>query len=97
VEALNAEGVPAWVWLDGGPLYMYEALRHQRTFGKSHHPFDCECASRRVEYGPGLCPNAERTLREVVTLTVHECFTEVDIDDMAAAIQKIAEAARTSR
>jgi dTDP-4-amino-4,6-dideoxygalactose transaminase len=97
VEALNAEGVPAWVWLEGGPLYMYEALRHQRTFGSSHHPFDSPRASRRVEYAPGLCPNAEKTLSEVVTLTVHECFAEADIEDMGAAIRKIADAAQSLR
>ena len=93
VRAVNAEGIPAWVWLRGGPLYMYDALRLQRTFGTSHHPFDCACASRRIDYGPGLCPNAERTLEELVCLTVHEFYTESDIADMATAIHKVAEAA----
>ncbi len=92
--ALYAEGVPAWVWLAGQPIYMFEALREQRTFGRSHHPFDCPCASRKVTYGPGLCPNAEQTLREMVTLTVHEFYTEKDVDDMAAAIHKLAAAPR---
>lgn len=92
--ALSAEGVPAWVWLAGKPLYAFDALRLQRTFGRSHHPFDCPCASRRVEYAPGLCPHAEQTLRELVVLTVHEFYQEQDIADMAAAIHKVAAAAR---
>jgi dTDP-4-amino-4,6-dideoxygalactose transaminase len=86
--------VPGWAWLDGRPLYMQEVLREGRTFGRSHHPFDSPSAARRIDYGPGLCPNAERTLREVAALTVHECFSEADIADIAAAVQKIAEAAR---
>ena len=89
MEALNAEGVPCWGWL-GKPLYLFEALLEQRTFGTSHHPFDSPCASRKVEYRPGLCPNAEQTLREALALGVHEFYTEADIADMAAAIRKVA-------
>jgi dTDP-4-amino-4,6-dideoxygalactose transaminase len=91
MSALGAEGVGSWGWL-GKPLYAFEALADQRTFGKSHHPFDCACASRRVEYGPGLCPNGERVLRDTLVMTVHEFYSEEDVDDMAAAIHKIAEA-----
>jgi len=93
VATANAEGVPAWVWLSSRPIYGYEALREQRTFGRSHHPFDCPCASRRVEYPPGLCPNAEQMVKEMATLTVHEFYAEQDVDDIAAAIHKIAAAA----
>ena len=85
----GAEGVGSWGWL-GKPLYAFEALAEPRTFGKSHHPFDCACASRRVEYGPGLCPNAERMLRETLVMTVHEFYREEDVDDMAAAVHKVA-------
>jgi len=94
VEALNAEGVPSWIWLAGKPLYAFDALGKQITFGTSHHPFDCARASRRVEYGPGLCRNAEQALRELVVLTVHEFYSDQDVDEMAAAIHKIAAAAR---
>lgn len=94
--ALGAEGVSSWVWLAGQPLYMFDALRLQRTFGKSHHPFDCGCASRRVTYEAGICPNAEKTAAQTVTLTLHEFYTEDDVADMAAAICKVAEAAQES-
>jgi perosamine synthetase len=94
IAALGAEGVSSWVWLAGKPLYMFDALRLQRTFGKSHHPFDCDCASRRVTYEAGICPNAEETAAQLVTLTVHEFYTEDDVADMAAAIHKVAEAAQ---
>ena len=94
LAALGAEGVSGWVWLSGQPLYMFDALRLQLTFGRSHHPFDSPYASRRIEYGPGLCPNAEQACRELVVLTVHEFYTERDVDDMATAIRKVAASTR---
>ncbi len=92
VAALNAEGVSAGTWL-GQALYSFPVLSEQLTFGKSHHPFDCPSASRKVEYGPGLCPNAEKSLRELAILTVNEFYSEQDVDDMAAAIRKVAASA----
>jgi dTDP-4-amino-4,6-dideoxygalactose transaminase len=86
--ALNKEGVGAGTWL-GQPLYSFDVLAKQMTFGKSHHPFDCPTASRKVEYHPGLCPNAEKSLSELVILTVNEFYTEKDVDDMAVAIRKV--------
>jgi perosamine synthetase len=91
--ALNAEGLWSGTWI-GRPLYLFEALLEQRTFGTSHHPFDSPAASRRVRYGPGLCPNAEKVLGEFLVMTLNEFFTERDVDDMARAIRKVAEAAR---
>jgi perosamine synthetase len=91
--ALGKEGIPNGTWLNK-PLYLFEALLEQRTFGRSHHPFDSPAASRRVTYAPGLCPNAERTLEELLILTVHEFYSEQDVDDMAAGIRKVAAAAR---
>jgi len=93
VAALNAEGVSAGTWL-GQALYSFPVFSQQLTFGTSHHPFDCPSASRKVEYKPGMCPNAEKSLRELAILTVNEFYTEQDVDDMAAAIRKVAAAAR---
>jgi hypothetical protein len=47
-----------------------------------------------VTYEAGICPNAEETVGQMVTLTVHEFYTEDDVADMAAAIQKVAAAAQ---
>lgn len=94
IEALNAEGIPGFALFDDKPLHLREMLLEQRTFGKSHHPFDCACASRRVKYAPGLCPNAEQSVKELVTVGLHEFWSEREVEDTAAAIQKIAAAAR---
>ena len=90
-SAVSAEGVGCGTWL-GKPLYFFEVFSEGRTFGTSHYPFDSPYASRRVEYRPGLCPNAERVLEELTVLTVHEFYSEQDVDDMAAAVRKVAEA-----
>jgi perosamine synthetase len=91
-SAVSAEGVGCGTWL-GKPLYYFEVFSEGRTFGKSHYPFDSPYASRKVEYVPGLCPNAEQVMQELTVLTVHEFYTEQDVDDMAAAIRKVAEGA----
>jgi perosamine synthetase len=90
--ALTAEGVGCGTWL-GQPLYLFEVFSEGRTFGRSHYPFDSPFASRHVEYGPGLCPNAEQVMRELTALTVDEFHTEDDVEDMARAIRKVAKVA----
>ncbi len=47
-----------------------------------------------MTYEAGICPNAEKTVGQTVTLTLHEFYTEDDVADMAAAIQRVAEAAQ---
>jgi dTDP-4-amino-4,6-dideoxygalactose transaminase len=45
-----------------------------------------------VSYHVGLCPNAEQSLRELCTLGLHERWTDREIEDCAAAIDKVARA-----
>lgn len=92
-SALTAEGVSCGTWL-GQALYLFPVFTERRTFGRSHYPFDSPYASREVTYGPGLCPNAEQVIGELATMTLHEFYTEDDVEDMAAAIHRVAAAAR---
>jgi dTDP-4-amino-4,6-dideoxygalactose transaminase len=96
VTAVRAEGIGcgAWSGLLGQPLYLFEVFSEGRTFGRSHYPFDSPSASRRIEYGPGLCRNAERAARELVAMGLHEFYSEGDIGDTARAVRKVAETAR---
>jgi len=89
-EALRAEGIPAGAGYIGEPLYMAEWLREHRVYGRSKCPFECPLYGRTVEYGPGLCPNAERILKEIVTIPCNEFFTEDDVEDIARAVEKVA-------
>jgi dTDP-4-amino-4,6-dideoxygalactose transaminase len=91
-EAVRAEGVPMggnWI---GKPLYLFESLSEQITYGSSHYPFASLYASRQVEYGPGLCPKAEAAMAQLRTLSIHERFSDRDVQDVARAIQKVAQA-----
>ena len=47
-----------------------------------------------MEYGPGLCPNAEQMMQEIVATGINEFYSEDDIRDMATAIRKVAASAQ---
>ena len=91
-EAVRAEGVPMggnWI---GKPLYMFESLAEQITYGDSHFPFRSPYVSHPVSYGPGLCPRAERAMAQLRTLPINERYTQEDVEDIAQAVHKVAEA-----
>lgn len=90
-KAVAAEGIPMrgnWI---GQPLYLFEALSQQITYGKSHFPFNSPYASRSISYASGLCPIAEKAMTQLRTIFVHEYYTEEDVNDVAKAIRKVAE------
>ena len=85
-QAIAAEGVPV------GAHYttvMYEQtwIRDKNTYGNSHCPWSCPLG-RNVDYR-GSCPNAERALRDYMTLRIHEGWGEKEIEDTVAALRKI--------
>jgi perosamine synthetase len=90
-EALTAEGVPADAGYIGEPIFLcMEALASKKTFGRSHHPFDGCHGGRQIEYTRGMCPRTEEELGRMVTLDIHEHMSDADVDDMVAAIRKVA-------
>jgi dTDP-4-amino-4,6-dideoxygalactose transaminase len=95
-QALAAEGVPNGAWLNK-PLYLYEALMEQITYGRSHFPFDSPYAGRPVRYGPGLCPQAEQAMATLRTVGINERYTDEDIQDVAHAVRKVAETYAAAR
>ncbi|MEM2167887.1 MAG: DegT/DnrJ/EryC1/StrS family aminotransferase, partial [Candidatus Bathyarchaeia archaeon] len=89
-RALSAEGIPASVGYIKKPLYLFKVLKEQVTYGSSHCPFDCPRYGRKIEYREGDCPNAERILKEIITIPINEFYTEEDINDIFRAISKVA-------
>ncbi len=89
-EALQAEGAP-FVWPRSSEelVYTKPALTQKKVFGSSKCPWDCHFYGRERYYGLGLCPTAEETLPNVLTLAMHECLTNDDVDDIAEAIVKV--------
>jgi len=91
-EAVSAEGIPMGGPWPGQPLYMFESMTEKITFGSSHCPFDHYAADRKIEYGEGLCPVAELAERQLKQVSIVESYDERDIEDIAAAVRKVARA-----
>ena len=89
--AVRAEGVP----LASGyvpPLYLVPALRERRTYGASGFPFDSPYARPQPPYAPGLCPVAESMGGRLCYLGLHQGWSDQEVTDVAAAVQKVAAA-----
>jgi dTDP-4-amino-4,6-dideoxygalactose transaminase len=86
-EALAAEGVTAWVQYIIEPLYMSPMFTGPKTYGTSGEPL---AEFSRQQYQRGLCPNAERALQSVIAIWWNENYTAQHVEQIAAAIQKVA-------
>jgi len=89
-DALKAEGVQSWAGYTKVPIYQYDVLTVPRTFGKSGWPI-LGIAGKKYTYGPGLCPNAEKVLTEMIVLPWSEKYTEDHLRDLAAGLAKVFE------
>jgi dTDP-4-amino-4,6-dideoxygalactose transaminase len=91
IKALQAEGIPAAWGYTVTPIYLCtDALASKRTFGRTSYPFDSPYYQGSIEYKEGLCPVAERELREIGTFRFYENWSEDDIRDVARAFRKVA-------
>ena len=89
VAALIAEGIPSARLYDGLPVYSHRSLRERRTISEKrspwrNHPVD-------VTYPIGLCPAAEDLSARAVIVAVGPGYTKADLDDVAAAVAKVAD------
>jgi len=85
--ALRAEGIPNSPGYIPDVVYMTPLFQNRTAYRGSHFPFDLT----GIVYRRGDCPVAERILQTAVRIPVSEFYTEQDIDDIAAAIGKVAE------
>lgn len=85
--ALKAEGIPnAARQITGGrPVYLYDIFRNHSAFPGTQWPFD-----PARQYREGDCPVAEAAFSEWITMNFSEHYTEQDMDETAAAIDKVA-------
>jgi dTDP-4-amino-4,6-dideoxygalactose transaminase len=91
IKALQAEGIPAAWGYTVTPIYLCtDALASKRTFGRTSYPFDSPYYQGSIEYKEGLCPVAERELKEIGTFRFYENWSEDDIRDVARAFRKVA-------
>ncbi|MFD0710385.1 DegT/DnrJ/EryC1/StrS family aminotransferase [Paenibacillus sp. GCM10027626] len=85
-DALRAEGIPCSAGYIPDVVYMQPLFQKREAYAGSHFPFELS----DVSYERGICPEAEAILRTAVRVEIRECFTEQDIEEMGAAIRKVA-------
>ncbi|MDZ7373562.1 MAG: DegT/DnrJ/EryC1/StrS family aminotransferase [candidate division KSB1 bacterium] len=91
-EALRAEGIPAHYGYIGKPVYLWPFLRERRIYYNFNWPEDFKQYGKPLRYEEGLCPVAEEVLRTCIQIPLSEFYTDGDVADIVAAIQKVAEA-----
>ena len=84
--ALAAEGVPneAHLITGGRPVYLYDIFQKRSAFPASGLPFGAR------SYQNGDCPVAEDAFNQWITMNLYEHYTEVDIEEIAFGIGKVA-------
>ncbi|MBN1809426.1 MAG: DegT/DnrJ/EryC1/StrS family aminotransferase [Planctomycetes bacterium] len=88
VEALVAEGVPAWGPYTTRVKYLEPMFQELRAYPKSHFPFDNPVYGK-VEYRPGLCPNSEKAVDSTFIIPVSEFHSDLDVQETASAITRV--------
>jgi dTDP-4-amino-4,6-dideoxygalactose transaminase len=72
------------------PQHLEPMFVNKVGYGGTKCPFECPLYEGHVEYGPGLCPVAEKACDEVFWLaSVHPLLDKADLEDIAAAVRKV--------
>jgi perosamine synthetase len=75
------------------PQHLEPLFINKAGYGGTKCPFECPWYEGHVEYYRGLCPVAEKACDEVLWLaSVHPLLEKSDLDDVAAAVRKVATA-----
>ncbi len=88
-DCMRAEGVGCGVHYIGKPIFLYESLRNKQVYGTSHYPWSLQDPEHAVRYEEGECPRTEQVLNEMITIPLHEKYSEQDVRDIAAAMEKV--------
>jgi dTDP-4-amino-4,6-dideoxygalactose transaminase len=91
VKAVRAEGVPIGIGT-ASEDYLEEIFQKKVGYGKTSCPFTCPWYKGDLDYTQVVCPNARRLSKEVFVLLVHPTIELEDLDDVIAAINKVAQA-----
>jgi dTDP-4-amino-4,6-dideoxygalactose transaminase len=89
-EALKAEGVACEPGYVSDVMYRYRLFRERSAYPHSEYPFRDPVTGRAVEYPDGLCPEAERIVKDCVWMPLNQWFTDQDVDEVAAGVRKVA-------
>ena len=83
VESLQAEGIPVGAHYTI-PMYENPFIKERKTFGNSSYPWNSY--NKNIKY---KCPVAEKALNDYMTLGIHECWTDKEVEDTLKAFEKI--------
>lgn len=87
-KALAAEGLPAGAGYIQHPIFDTPCMRGRKTYGSSSYPYGQ--AGRDIVYRNEDVPAACRAMERLAVVPINENFTQEDVNDMAAAIRKVA-------
>jgi dTDP-4-amino-4,6-dideoxygalactose transaminase len=88
--AIKAEGLPFGVGYIPNPVFEYDVIRQRKTFGSSGIPWTLPQARQGIVYDRKDCPSTIRLMDEIVITNWNEGMSEEDVQDMAAAVGKVA-------
>ena len=89
--ALEAEGVESSVYYDR-PIYQQPYFLELRGYGNTACPFRCPWYTGVVDYAQLRLPVAEKACQEVLSLPVHNLLGIEDMERVATAVEKVANA-----
>jgi dTDP-4-amino-4,6-dideoxygalactose transaminase len=92
--AMAAEGIPVSAGNRNAINYGLQYWREQKTFGSSHFPWGHELGGRVIEHVQPDFPIVEKIARSLLLMEIHECWTERESADAAAAFAKVETAYR---
>jgi dTDP-4-amino-4,6-dideoxygalactose transaminase len=89
VDAMNAEGVPAYrvLWPE---MYLEQAFVERKGFGRRNYPFD-DPAARHIDYGAIVCERARWLSERTVSMFTHPVYEERHMEAYVAAFTKVAD------
>jgi len=91
INSVKAEGVPITPRYPL-PLPLQKIFKEKSGYGKTHCPYDCDKYGLEPAFTHGHWLEAERVGKEAFVLLVHPTINEEDLDDVVAAVSKVAKA-----
>ena len=85
IEALRSEGVPS-LMAGYQNLHLLPLFRHKIAYGTKGFPWSSPYCSSDIQYGPGLCPMAEK-LHSETFLGINICMHELPTQDVSLIIK----------
>lgn len=90
-KALGAEGAPFNAGYIPNPMFEYPVIKDRITFGTSQIPWTLPQARPGIRYSNDDVPNTLWFLEHTINMSWNEGITDAHVDDLAAAIRKVAD------